>query len=136
MRAQIRCEHKGRAETGKMAMAADKIAARDRRGMIGKVLGLRKIYGSALMPLGLRVFNLAIQKDSRLRMMFSRWLRMVSIPMREILEIEWPGELKWSTMGSFFFRFFISDLVFVNRVYSSVVVLPTYCKLHFVHVMR
>ena len=32
--------------------------------------------------------------------------------------------------------FFMSDLVFVKRVYNVVVVLPTYCLLQVVQVMR
>ena len=88
-------------------------------------------YSWALIPDGLRVRNLAIQKLSRRRMTERSCLWIFSMGRSEIsFTLCWP-ELKWVTYGRLFppfsFWFLISDLVLLNLVYSEVSVFPTYC---------
>lgn len=67
-------------------------------------------------------------------------LLIISIPIILTLSMEWEGRLKCTVYGRFLcweeWKLRISDLVLLKRVYKVVSVLPMYCFLHSVHVMR
>ena len=97
-------------------------------------------YGSTLIPFGLRVLSLAIQYDSRRRMVGRVRVLIVSIAVMFKQLRLWPGRLKCVVYGScldcMVLYFLISERVLLRRVYSVVSVFPMYCFLQSVHVSR